>query len=106
MLSVFKRISVDEAATLIEEQQALVVDIRDVNTFANGHINQAIRVDNDNLRQFLDSNDKSRPLVVCCYHGNSSQSAAQMFFEQGFTQSYSMDGGMCEWVIKHPVVSS
>jgi thiosulfate sulfurtransferase len=39
---------------------------------------------------------------VCCYHGNSSQGAAQYFAEQGFTQAYSLDGGYEMWKVLYP----
>ena len=93
----FERVSVDKASKLIEEQSAIVVDIRDPNAFEQGHIKNAVRVDNNNIQSFLQQADKTKPLVVCCYHGNSSQSAAEMFNQQGFKSCYSIDGGMSEW---------
>lgn len=100
-----KRISVKQAAELIEHKSAIVVDIRDPASFAQGHIQDAIRIDNSNIQEFLQQADKSKPLVVCCYHGNSSQPAAEVFNQQGFEQSYSMDGGMSEWGLTREVVS-
>ncbi|MCW8878693.1 MAG: thiosulfate sulfurtransferase GlpE [Kangiellaceae bacterium] len=100
----FERISVSRAAEIIEKEEGLVVDVRDPNTFAQGHIKGAIRLDNQNLAEFLDAADKSKPLVVVCYHGNASQGAADVLNQQGFARSYSMDGGMCEWVLTKEVV--
>jgi thiosulfate sulfurtransferase len=102
----FKRISVNQAADLIENEAAVVVDIRDVNSFNQSHIQNAVRIDNTNIQQFLSATDKSKPLVVCCYHGNSSQSAAELFNQQGFEVTYSMDGGMSEWSLTKNVVTS
>ena len=99
------RISVSEAARLIDEEEALVVDIRDPNTFAQGHIGEAWRLDHGNIEEFLSQVDKALPLVVCCYHGNASQGAADYFAAQGFTRSYSMDGGMSEWALTRTVVA-
>ena len=101
----FERISIAEAARLIDEEAAIVADIRDPATFSQGHIKGAVRLDNLNLAEFLATADKSKPLVVCCYHGNSSQGAADVLNQQGFERSYSMDGGMSEWVITREVVS-
>ncbi len=100
-----KQISVLQAQQLIEQQQALIVDIRDPASFANGHIEGAVRVDNDNIRSFIENADKSKPLIVVCYHGNSSQPATQVFNEQGF-DGHSLIGGMTDWVISQPVVQS
>ncbi|MGX5172674.1 thiosulfate sulfurtransferase GlpE [Aliikangiella sp. IMCC44653] len=101
----FERISVLQANQLIQQEAAIVVDIRDPNTFAQGHIKGALRIDNNNLNDFLISADKTKPLIVCCYHGNSSQPAAEVFNQQGFARSYSMDGGMSEWALTNEVVS-
>jgi thiosulfate sulfurtransferase len=100
-----QRISVSQAVQLINEDNALVVDIRDPGSFANGHVENATRIDNSNFQAYLQSADKTRPLLVFCYHGNSSQQAAQVFYQQGFEQAYSVDGGMSEWAMTQPVIS-
>ena len=100
-----QRITVAQAAQLITEKNALVVDIRDPGSFNSAHIENATRIDNSNFQAFIENSDKSRPLVVLCYHGNSSQQAAQVFAQQGFSQSYSVDGGMSEWALSHPVIA-
>ena len=92
-----KQITVTEAAEMLETSKVLVVDIRDAGSFSNGHIEGAVRIDNSNFQSFIDSADKSLPLVVCCYHGNSSQGAADFFNQQGFEESYSLDGGYTAW---------
>ena len=91
------RISISQAAELINEQDVSIVDIRDANSYNNGHIKNAVRLDNTNIANFLEQADKSKPILVFCYHGNSSQSAAAMFTQQGFAETYSVDGGMSEW---------
>ncbi len=100
----FEQISIEVASEMIEKEAALVVDIRDPNTFAQGHIANAVRIDNSNLQQFLQDTDKSLPVIVVCYHGKSSQSAAEIFNQQGFERSYSMEGGMCEWALTKEMV--
>jgi len=103
-MSHFERISVQRAEQLINSEGAIVIDVRDPNTYAQGHIENSIRVDNSNVHSFIESSDKSKPLVVVCYHGNSSQQAAAVMAQQGFEKSYSMDGGMSEWTLTKPVV--
>lgn len=101
----FTRINVSQAAALVENSQALVVDIRDANAFASGHIEGATRVDNSNFQEYLSQADKTKPIIVVCYHGNSSQSAAELFNQQGFIKSYSLDGGMSGWSLTNEVVT-
>lgn len=96
----FIRISARQARELIDTE-ALVVDIRDAQSYAQGHIEGAVLINADNVDAFIAGSDHSRPLVVCCYHGNASQSAAAYFSENGFEQSYSLDGGYEAWQALH-----
>ena len=93
----FERIDIARARQLIDGENATVVDIRDPASFHGGHIEQAIHVDQNNVAEFVEKTDKSLPLIVCCYHGNMSQGAADYFNRQGFERAYSLDGGYSEW---------
>lgn len=101
-MSAFKRIAAADAHQLLENNEVRIADIRDVMSFQSGHICQAVRVDNQNLAEFIAASDKQKPLIVCCYHGNSSQGAAQYFAEQGFSDVYSLDGGYEFWKVSYP----
>ena len=43
-----------------------------------------------------------QPVLVLCYHGNSSKGAAQYLINQGFDQVYSVDGGFDAWRTAFP----
>lgn len=92
----FKRIPPEQAQAL-RDKGAVVVDIRDPQAYASGHINGAVRLDNQNIQDFIRGADLDAPLVVVCYHGNSSQSAAAYLVSQGFSDVYSLDGGFELW---------
>jgi thiosulfate sulfurtransferase len=92
----FKRISPQEAQSL-RTQGGVVVDIRDVGSYANGHISGSSHLDNYSLPDFIAAADLDHPLIVTCYHGNSSQSAAAYLVSQGFSDVYSLDGGFELW---------
>ncbi len=98
----FKHISPAELAEKIKNDSVKITDIRDLQSFNNGHISNAFHLDNQNIENFINDTDKSETIVVCCYHGNSSQGAAQYFFEQGYQDVYSLDGGFEIWKINHP----
>lgn len=97
----FQRISIQQAQELQQQASAIVVDIRDPQSYANGHIPDSIHLTNDNVAEFIEQTDKSQPVVVVCYHGNSSQPAAQFLAEQGFEQVFSMDGGFEAWKLQY-----
>ena len=56
----------------------------------------------ENILNFIDKNDFDTPIVVCCYHGNSSKSAAQLLVDKGFKDVYSLDGGYEAWHAQYP----
>jgi len=98
----FIHMQVAELAQVIDDKIHVVVDIRDANSFGNGRITDALHLTNESLADFLRDADPDAPVVVCCYHGNSSQQAAQFLVSQDFTQVYSLDGGFTQWQLQHP----
>lgn len=97
----YRCISPQQAAELIDNGAA-VVDIRDAQSFFALHITGALNLSNDNLHDFIAEADMERPLIVCCYHGISSQSAAGFLVHQGFDEVYSLDGGFEAWQAQYP----
>lgn len=100
-MSEFQRIAPEQAQTL-RENGAVVVDIRDPQSFALGHISGSHHLDNHSLADFIAHADFDKPLIVACYHGNSSQSAAAYLAHQGFSEVYSLDGGFELWRSVYP----
>ncbi|KTC12139.1 sulfurtransferase [Pseudomonas marginalis ICMP 9505] len=100
-MSEFKRISPEQAQAL-RKQGAVVVDIRDQPTYAVAHISGARHLDNVNIADFIRAADLDAPVIVGCYHGNSSQSAAAYLISQGFSEVYSLDGGFELWRTTYP----
>jgi len=101
-MAAFQRLSAQQAQLLFQNPNTQLIDIRDAASFAQGHIEGAQRIDNENVSNFLEAADKSASLVVCCYHGISSQNAAQFFAEQGFCEVFSLDGGFEGWRSQFP----
>src|SRR3546814_11644726 len=68
----FKRIPPEQAQTM-RSSGAVIVDIRDPHSYANGHISGSLHLDNHSLPDFIAAADLDQPLIVTCYHGHSSQ---------------------------------
>lgn len=98
----FAHMQVEELAQVIDDNTHVVVDIRDEDSFKNGRITNALHLTNESLANFLRDADPDAPVVVCCYHGHSSQQAAQFLVSQDFTEVYSLDGGFTQWQLQHP----
>ena len=93
----YQRISVAQAKAMIDAENVTLLDIRDQQSYWAGHINNAIHLTNENLEDVVEDADKEKPVIIYCYHGNSSQGAADYFFNIGFKQAYSVDGGYEIW---------
>ncbi len=102
-MDAFKRITIQQAKQLCDEG-AVMVDIRDPESFANGRPTGAIHLDNHSLAEFIAQADLDAPTIVTCYHGHSSQSAAAYLHSQDFSELYSMDGGFQEWELVFPTL--
>lgn len=98
----FKHLSPEQAHEMIQQQDCQVADIRDEQSYQQGHIPDATHLNEQSLPSFLETADRDQALILYCYHGNTSLSAAQFFVEKEFTNVYSMDGGFEEWRLKFP----
>lgn len=101
----FAHISCADTYAKLQQNSVKIVDIRDDAAFNNGHIQGAYQLTNGSIAQFMDENDFDTPIVVVCYHGISSQQAAQYMLHQGFEEVYSMDGGFEAWRSQYPFIT-
>ncbi|EPJ44500.1 MAG: hypothetical protein OFPII_33730 [Osedax symbiont Rs1] len=97
----YQCIDCEQAKSLLIEG-AVLLDIRDQNSFMQAHPNQAINLNNDNLQQLLSPLEKQQTILVLCYHGISSKNAAQFISSQGFSNVASVNGGFEAWQAHFP----
>lgn len=94
----FQRISKDVAKEILAtDANTILIDIRDSQSFEESHDENALHLTQENLSDFIVNTEKQVPVLVMCYHGNSSQSVAQYLTAQGFETVYSIDGGYEAW---------
>ena len=105
MMEQFSHIDIQQTKKMLDEGTARLVDIRDEQSFTAARIADSVHLTNGTLQRFMDETDFDMPVIVCCYHGISSQQAAQFLIHQGFEQVYSMDGGFEAWRKELPFIS-
>ncbi|WP_445611443.1 thiosulfate sulfurtransferase GlpE [Hafnia alvei] len=98
----FVVISVEQAQQKLQQSGVALVDIRDPQSYAAGHAEGAFHLTNETLQNFMQNNELDTPVMVMCYHGNSSRGAAQYLLHQGFEEVYSIDGGFEAWARAYP----
>ena len=87
-----------DAVRLINSDAA-VVDLRSADSFGRGHIVNAKNIPFDEFEGRLESLSslKSKPVVVVCDAGITSNRAVDMLGKAGFDSVYSLKGGMTGW---------
>ncbi|MEW5943069.1 MAG: rhodanese-like domain-containing protein [Pseudomonadota bacterium] len=87
-----------EAIRLIN-QDALVLDVRENQEFAAGHVPHARHIPLGQLASRLPELEKfkDRPVVVVCRSGARSGRACAILRKNGFGQVYNLGGGMTAW---------
>jgi rhodanese-related sulfurtransferase len=98
----FQRLTPTQAVTwLAAHPDALVLDARDARSHHAGCLigptGPAIRLDGRNHEDLLQRESRRRPVFVYCYHGNASQTYAQMFADFGFATVADLIGGHQAW---------
>ncbi len=93
----FRKTDVNGARKLIKEKEAILVDVRDTDSYIASHAKSARHLTNDNIAEFINTVEPDCPIVVMCYHGVRSRGVAQYLANQGYQEVYSIDGGFSEW---------
>ncbi len=93
-------ITAQEATNKMNRENAVLVDTRDNEAFAKGHIIGAVNIPYKELMD--DAGDKKlikfkkKPIVFACYKGVSSLRVAEKFHAKGMSV-FSLAGGMDGW---------
>lgn len=97
-MSLCKEIDPQQARQLLESRsETLVIDLRDDHSFKLDRHPKAQRLDESTLKRLLKQGDRKTPIIVICYHGNSSRDISKMLSDFGFSDSYSLQGGYEAW---------
>lgn len=88
-----------QATHLINREDALVIDVREANEFATGHVLGAKNLPLARMEtagaDFMKKKD--RPVIVYCDGGDRSNKAIGALKKQGFTHIANLSGGIKAW---------
>lgn len=95
-----KRLSPLEAVRLINDRQALVVDVRAPGDYKKGHILNAINLPQTKLGERLNElgKDTARPIVLYCALGGVAAQASHQLKKAGYREVYPIRGGLNGWL--------
>ncbi len=89
-------IAASEAVSLINND-ATVVDLRNAEAYARGHIVNSKNIPFDELAARKDTLNTSKPVVAVCDSGITSTKAVALLRQAGFESAYGLKGGMNAW---------
>jgi len=102
-------LAAEEAVTLINRSNALVLDVRDGAEFADGHIADATHIPLAELAGRLPElkKYKNKTILIHCQRGMRSAKACTILRKAEFTDVHNLDGGINAWLAaKLPVVKN
>lgn len=93
-------VSPGTATQLINREDARIVDVREADEFASGHMPDAINIPVGKLAERVAELEKfkDKPLIVCCAAGMRSSKACGELKKHGFAKLYNLSGGVDAWV--------
>lgn len=100
-------ISPTEAVMLMNQSKTIVLDVREDDEFASGHIQGAKHIPLKALEGRIKELEKhkKKPVLVCCQHGARSNAASKILSTHSFEQPCQLTGGITKWVeAKMPLV--
>ncbi len=93
-------VSAIEAVLLMSRNKALVLDVRDAEEFARGHIQGAKNIPVAELASRIKEIEKfkDKPVLVHCQRGMRAKTACSILKAQQFTQINNLEGGLDTWI--------
>ena len=97
--SKIKEVDTQTAATKIDANQAVVLDVREPDEFEQGALLGVVHIPRGHLEAQIETKivDKTAPVIVYCAGGVRSAFAAKTLQELGYTNVLSMAGGFGKW---------
>lgn len=94
----YKKITSDEAKNIMSTQNAIVVDVRSLEEYNEGHIPNAISVPLETIENEAETKLKNKDdlILVYCRSGRRSREAALRLIEKGYTNVIDF-GGIQDW---------
>lgn len=91
-------VSSEQTVSLINKQNALVVDVRAQKDFKRVRIANSVNIPANEIQNRLGELSKDRTIIVVDNSGNMSAAASKLLRGVGFTKVYVLDSGLVGWM--------
>ena len=93
-----KKISCQTLISMTNQNRALIIDIRDSESFNAGHITASKNIPQNELtRRINEITNIDKSLILVCDMGNISPNAGEALKKEGFEEIYLLKGGINQW---------
>jgi len=98
-LTNIQQLNVNEAVRLMNDNDVVVLDVRESNEYNTGHIRDSIHIPMSSLVKRLTELDKfkNKQILAYCRSGSRSNSACRTLNKQGFENVSNLAGGIMSW---------
>jgi rhodanese-related sulfurtransferase len=88
-----------DATRLLNQATTLVLDVRDKDEYATGHLPRARHIPLEELATRVGEigKFKEKPVLVTCKSGKRAAAATRVLKHAGFTTVYQLRGGLAAW---------
>jgi SulP family sulfate permease len=90
-------LNVEEVEELIRSRSPMIVDVREPEEYALGHLTGARLISLQQLMSEIDRLPRDRPLLLICRAGRRSKRALRMLIDLGFEDVQNLKGGILSW---------
>tara|TARA_B100001769_G_scaffold168173_1_gene132457 strand:- start:237 stop:641 length:405 start_codon:yes stop_codon:yes gene_type:complete len=93
-----KKISCQTLISMSNQNRALIIDIRDSESFNAGHITASKNIPQNELpRRINEITNIDKSVILVCDMGNISPNAGEALKKEGFEDIYLLKGGINQW---------
>ena len=90
-------VDVTEAQRRLTSREALLIDVREPDEWAAGHVAGARHIPLADLPTRLSEIPRDQPVLLFCRSGNRSSKATAFLRGQGYAQATNVEGGIIAW---------
>lgn len=93
------QLNVNNAVRLMNDDDVIILDVRESSEYSAGHIRDAIHIPIGSLSKRINELDKhkNKKILAYCRSGNRSNNACRLLSKQGFENVNNMAGGVISW---------
>lgn len=92
----------DAAKAHLDADEAVFIDVRQPDVFAEGHIPGAYSLSDEVIQAFVEKFNKKAKLIIYCYAGNFAPGASKYLQQKGFRDVWVLRDGFHGWETAYP----